>query len=250
MPRFGLIGYPLAHSYSAALFQRKWAAERLTGYRYDLMPMVDLSSMRQMILATPDLEGFNVTIPHKQAIIPYLDVMSDEARGVGAVNTVKIQRLGSDLKLFGYNTDVAGIRACVQHLPGECTAIVFGSGGASAAVRFVLAEMKIPSLVVSRVPIGGAIPYSALDARLIGLHQLLVNCTPAGMSGFDAVSLPLPYEGITAGHQLFDLVYNPPVTPFLKAGLAVGATCISGYRMLAAQAEAAWRIWTSGEGEL
>lgn len=248
MPRYGLIGYPLAHSYSAALFQRKWAAERLSGYHYELMPLVDLGALRQLILDKPDLAGFNVTIPYKQAIIPFLDVLSDEARSVGAVNTVKVQRNGRDLNLMGYNTDVAGVKSSLQHLPGGLSALVFGSGGASVAVRYVLNMMNIPSVVVSRKPADGTLSYGSVDAGVMSTHRLLVNCTPAGMAGFEKVLLPLPYEMITASHILFDLVYNPPVTSFLKEGLSQGAACVGGYGMLVAQAEAAWGIWTTDRG--
>lgn len=240
--KFGLIGYPLGHSFSASYFRKKWEAEKISGYTYDLFPIPDLSNVRLWLAENPAMAGFNVTIPFKQAILPLLDEVSDEAVSVGAVNTVKVVRNKNTITLKGYNTDIAGVNVTLGNLPKPDLAMVLGTGGASAAIQHALASRNIPFTVVSRNAKSAAITYQLVTPLLLSLHSLVINCTPLGTAGFQG-ELPLPWKAIGSHHLLFDLTYNPPVTPFLRQGLQRGAAVINGFSMLAAQADEAWKIW-------
>ena len=189
-----------------------------------------------------DLAGFNVTIPYKKAVIPYLAQISDEARAVGAVNCVKVDSEGG---LHGYNTDVEGIRATLAQC-GDLSgvkAIVLGSGGAAAAVKFVLKEAGIDFLAVSRSSDRGNCTYSDLTGDIVRGHHLIVNTTPLGMYPETDAMPDIPYSALTDGHILFDLIYNPEQTRFLQEGASRGALTFNGREMFVRQAEASWRIW-------
>lgn len=245
MRRYCLIGRPLGHSFSARYFTEKFAREGLSEVcRYDLCELPSIEALPEMLRSTEGLVGFNVTIPYKQQIIPYLDSMSDEARAIGAVNCV---RVGDDGSLVGYNTDVDGIRLTLDKLlGGELIekALVLGTGGASQAVQYVLRERGITYLTVSRDKAKGDITYDELSHEVMASHRLIINTSPVGMYPHHDVAPAIPYETLGAGHYLFDLVYNPERTLFVERGAAQGAHTISGLSMLYAQAEAAWRIWT------
>lgn len=238
MRLFGLIGKPLGHSLSATFFNEKFAREGIDArYRpFELDCIEDIATL------PAEIEGFNVTIPYKQTVIPYLDELSPEARAIGAVNCV-VCRNG---RRTGHNTDIIGIRESLDALfAGETaeSALILGTGGASAAVQYVLAERDIPYLTVSRNPLRGNLTYDGLDAELIKESRLIINTTPAGMFP-DTESAPqLPYDALDSRHLLFDLVYNPRLTRFLRSGREAGAAVADGMTMFTAQAEASWRIW-------
>lgn len=244
MRRFGLIGRKLSHSFSAKYFAEKFERESLSAEcRYDLFEMEDISCVEEFIASTEGLIGFNVTIPYKQQVIPYLTSMSDEARNIGAVNCVKL--LPDDSRV-GYNTDVDGVRVSLDKLlcADEVeSALVLGTGGASQAVQYVLAERGISFSLVSRDATKGNIAYDDLTPDIIAANRLIINTTPVGMYPHHDQAPDIPYEELTPNHYLFDLVYNPGRTLFLERGAARGAHTLSGLDMLYAQAESAWKIW-------
>lgn len=243
MKNLGLIGRRLGHSFSARYFAEKFEREGLTAqFAYGLYELPEIECVEEFIRSTPNLLGFNVTIPYKQQIIPYLDELSDEARNIGAVNCVKL----SDGRRVGYNTDVDGIRLSLDKLLGEnqpSLAMVLGTGGASQAVQYVLAEREIPYSIVSRDRDKGNMTYDDLSLDVMAAHSLIINASPVGMYPKDEEAPMINYGALTPDHYLFDLVYNPVQTLFLKRGAEQGAHTLSGLDMLYAQADAAWKIW-------
>lgn len=239
MRYFGLIGYPLGHSASAEYFGAKFASEGIDA-EYSLYEMADVSQVTSL---RAKLSGMNVTIPYKKAIIPYLSTITAEAEAVGAVNCVRIDASGA---MHGHNTDVDGIRATLapymESLRGR-RALILGSGGASAAVRYVLCEACMECMVVSRDKERGDITYEEIDEQVIRSVVLIVNTSPLGM--FPAVDTfpDIPYQYLTSQHLLFDVVYNPRQTEFLRRGAMAGAQVVGGYEMFCRQAEASWQIW-------
>lgn len=239
MKHFGLIGTPLGHSASADYFGAKFASEGICAEYslYEIADIADVESLRGTLV------GMNVTIPYKKAIIPYLASISEEAKAVGAVNCVRIDSAG---RMHGYNTDVEGIRATLspyaEQLRGE-QALVLGSGGASAAVAYVLREMGVQSQTVSRTIGRGDLTYEQLDESKISSVRLIVNTTPVGMFPAVTDSPNIPYQYLSSRHLLFDVVYNPRETEFLRRGAKQGALVVGGYEMFCRQAEASWRIW-------
>ena len=244
MKRFGLIGRTLGHSFSARYFAEKFEREGLSKeYEYKLYELPEIACVEEFMRSTEALVGFNVTIPYKQQIIPYLDDLSAEACNIGAVNCVKIF---DDGRRVGYNTDVEGIRLSLNKLLGQVepeAALVLGTGGASQAVQYVLAERNIPYQIVSRDAAKGNLTYEDVSCEVLSRHTLIVNASPVGMFPNVDSAPQLDYSGLTPNHYLFDLVYNPTETKFMKQGAANGAHTLSGLDMLYAQAEAAWEIW-------
>lgn len=244
MRRFGLIGRTLGHSFSARYFADKFQREGLADtHRYDLFELPEIECVKELIATTEGLVGFNVTIPYKQQIIPYLDSMSAEASNIGAVNCVKIE---SDGRLTGYNTDIDGIRLSLDKLLGGVeidAALVLGTGGASQAVQYVLAERNIPYSIVSRDSCKGNLTYDDLKVEITSSHHLIINSSPVGMYPHVDQCPDIPYELLTTDHYLFDLVYNPERTLFAERAATMGAHTLCGLDMLYAQAESAWRIW-------
>ena len=238
MKRFGLIGYPLIHSFSARYFNEKFNNECIDA-EYSLLEIASIDELEKHI---GGLTGFNVTIPYKKAVMPYLAQVSDEALAVGAVNCVKV---GFDGRLHGYNTDVEGIRATLARCGdlSEAKALVLGSGGAASAVKFVLKENKTDFLAVSRSNGRGDCTYSDLTLDLIREHHLIINTTPLGMYPETDAMPNIPYSALTGKHILFDLIYNPEQTRFLQEGALRGARTFNGREMFVRQAEASWRIW-------
>ena len=236
MMRFALIGHPLGHSLSAEYFTEKFSRE---GIDADYTPL-PIERAEEVLPYCETLSGFNVTIPHKQTIIPFLSAISEEAQAIGAVNCVKVTPDG----LAGYNTDVIGIRKSLEalSLEGE-SVLVLGTGGASKAVQYVLREMGAKPLIVSRTKGIADLAYEEVDAKLIGKCSLIINTTPLGMHPNIDSAPAIPYEAITSDHTLFDVVYNPCKTKFLLLGSERGARTIDGLRMFYAQAEASWKIW-------
>lgn len=243
MIRFGLIGKTLKHSFSGDYFAKKFEAEGIENHSYSLFELADIAEIKALI-ADPELRGFNITIPYKRDIIPYLDALSPEAESVGAVNCVKIE----DGKLTGYNTDIGGFSHALEcFLDGvkPSHALILGTGGASQAVQYSLSNMGIPFAVVSRSAQQADLTYEDITAEVVAANKLIINSTPLGTYP-DVESAPqLPYNLLTAEHYLFDLVYNPVVTTFMRQGDEQGAKVTNGYEMLVGQAEESWKIWNS-----
>jgi shikimate dehydrogenase len=247
MRLFGLIGYPLSHSFSAKYFGKKFTDENISDSEYKLFPMEAISSLPQLILQQPDLQGINVTIPHKVAIISYLDQISAAAKAVGAVNCVRIKRDGASVTLTGHNTDIYGFRESLLPLlkPYHQQALVLGTGGAARAVCYTLKKLGIEFRLVSRKgQDANILGYAELTESLISANLLIINATPVGMYPNTDKFPDIPYQFLSHRHILYDLVYNPEETLFLLKGHAAGAAVINGLQMLELQAEKSWEIWS------
>ena len=243
MRAFGLIGYPLGHSFSKKYFTDKFAREGITENVYELYPLEQIGQIEELLNSNPNLAGLNVTIPYKEQVIAYLDSLSPVVEEIGACNCIHIQ----DGRLMGHNTDVIGFsRSLLPKLkPHHKRALILGTGGSSKAVAYTLKELNIPFLQVSRNPSEGMIGYEEMDQSMLEAHTLLINTTPVGMYPDIEKAPAIPYQFIGAGHYLFDLVYNPERTRFLQEGVLRGATVENGSDMLVIQAEASWEIWNS-----
>ena len=244
MNGYGLIGYPLGHSFSKQYFTAKFEKQGIKNTRYDEFPIKNIESFPQLIKQDPFLKGLNVTIPYKQSVIPYLDDISGLPKGLSACNCIKI----TEGKTAGYNTDITGFeKALFAHLkPHQNSALIFGNGGAAAAVKYVFEKNHIDFKTVSRTLHHDAdYTYQDLDAAILAGHLILVNTTPLGMTPHVDSCPDIPYSAITTHHYLFDLVYNPAQTLFLRKGGANGATVQNGYDMLRIQAEESWKIWNT-----
>jgi shikimate dehydrogenase len=242
---FGLIGYPLSHSFSKTYFNDKFEKEGLGDFFFEVYPIESVGLLTSLIMNTPGLKGLAVTIPYKQSVIPLLHSVSEEALKIGAVNCIKIL----DDEWIGYNTDVVGFERSLVPLlhPSHQKALVLGTGGASLAVQYILRKLGIDCLVVSRDPgkTHAAISYGEIDKTLLNDHTLIINCTPLGMSPWEDAMPELPYEHISSRHLMYDLIYNPAETRFLQMGKAKNAFIKNGYEMLLIQAEENWKIWTT-----
>ena len=239
MTYFGIIGFPLQHSFSAKFFNRKFAEEHLDA-QYQLYPLDSVEEF-PALCRKHDFTGLNVTLPYKESIIPYLDELDDTAKQIGAVNVICFH----NNRLVGYNTDTLGFMDSVRPLlkPWHTQALILGTGGAAKAVRYGLNKLNIPSSFVSRNPERG-IPYEQLSEQLIHDNLLIVNCTPLGMYPDISDCPPLPYQFITPQHLVYDVIYNPEQTLFLKKAHEQGAATQNGLLMLQGQAKAAWKIWS------
>ncbi len=237
---FGLIGFPLSHSFSKGFFTEKFSRENIAGCAYENFPIPDISAFPALWDENPALEGLNVTIPYKQAVIPYLDELTDAAKVIGAVNCIR--RDGK--YLIGHNTDVLGFGRSLQPLlaPHHTDALVLGTGGAALAVKYALKQLHIRYTEISR---SGPVTYEAITPEMMQSHKLIVNTTPLGMYPNTDAAPPLPYEHAGAEHLFYDLVYNPPETLFMQKGMERGAAVKNGHEMLILQAEASWEIWNS-----
>ena len=247
---YGLIGFPLSHSFSQKYFTEKFANEGYQGYSYRNFPLSSIQKLPDLLKQQSDLRGFNVTIPYKEQIIPLMDEMDSIAMKTGAVNTVQIMRNGDKIFLKGYNTDTYGFRqsleecftACGMELPRQ--ALILGSGGASKAVVYALSQLGINAHLVSRKE-GRNIykTYQQLDTGDMAAHSLIVHTTPLGMYPETDASPPIPYQYLTEKHLLYDLIYNPEETLFMRKGREAGAAVHNGRQMLHLQADKAWEIW-------
>lgn len=241
---YGLVGHPLGHSFSASYFNKKFEREGISA-RYFNFDLPDASEVRQLFTEHPNLCGLNVTIPHKKNVIPCLDRLNPDAAEIGAVNVIKPERTGGKLYLTGYNTDYLGFRdALPANGATHRAALILGTGGASKAVEYALKSLGIKTTFVSRKPGKGILTYETLDAAVMAKHTLIVNTTPLGMYPNTDACPDIPYHLLTTSHFLYDLVYNPAETLFMKRGEAYGASTLNGLKMLEGQAIAAWQIWT------
>ena len=244
--RFGLIGYPLTHSFSKKYFTERFKKENTPNCQYDLFELKDLSELPRLIEQTPHLIGLNVTIPYKQKVIPFLDQLDPAASSMGAVNVIKLH----NGKLTGYNSDYYGFKKTLEiWLPAHfsCQALVLGSGGASQAVCMALTDVGIGYTRVSRSKKERMITYKDLakNPQIVEKARLIVNTTPVGTYPKVKNYPELPYAFISSDHFLYDLVYNPQITSFMQKGKDQGASTINGYTMLVAQAEKSWEIWNT-----
>jgi len=246
MRQFGLIGYPLGHSFSASFFAKKFREEKIDA-EYRNFPLETIQEFKDLVKQEKDLAGLNVTVPYKQEIIPYLDSLSPTAAAIRAVNTISFKRSTGRIELLGDNTDVIGFRRSLeQYLEAHHTsALVLGTGGSSNAVLHVLEHLDIPYTRVSRSAGDKRITYGELNEDLVNKTTLIVNTTPLGMHPRVETFPQIPYEALSPNHLLFDLVYNPAKTGFLLRGEEHGASIVNGHDMLIYQAEASWEIWNS-----
>lgn len=239
MKTYGLIGYPLKNTFSASYFNQKFKQLEIEA-QYENFPLDHITSFNEIIAQHPNIAGLNVTIPYKEAVIPYLDQLDHTAQQIGAVNTIRIE----NNKLTGYNTDIYGFEKSILPLlkAWHQAALVLGTGGAAKAVVFVLEKLGIKCTQVSRNEEIGLL-YEDLDKAMMRSHQVIINCTPLGMYPDIHTFPPIPYQYITDLHLAFDLIYTPDETLFLQYARQNGAITRNGLEMLQLQAEKAWEIW-------
>lgn len=240
MDKYGIIGYPLGHSFSRAFFTEKFQREHIDAEYVNFeIPSADM--LPGIVQANPNLCGLNVTLPYKEAVIPMLDELSDEAKEIGAVNVIRVR----DGRLKGFNSDIIGFMDSIRPLlkPWHQHALVLGTGGASRAIRVGLQRLGIEWTYVSRTPAPGRLTYADLTSELMEHYQVIVNCSPVGMFPRVDACPDIPYQLLTGRHLLYDLVYNPQETLFLKRGAEHGAAVKNGLEMLHLQALASWRFW-------
>ncbi len=244
MDKYGLIGYPLGHSFSVGFFNEKFSNEGIDAC-YQNFEISDIRELPEVLASNPELKGLNVTIPYKEQVIDYLDELSPEAKAIGAVNVIRISRKGRKLVLKGYNSDTVGFTKSItpmleNHHHG---ALILGTGGASKAINYSLKKLGIETLLVSRTPREGIIGYDDVTPELIETFNVIVNCTPLGMYPNVEESPDLPYEAMDNHTLLYDLIYNPDQTTFMKRGQEYGAIVKNGLEMLLLQAFASWDMW-------
>lgn len=245
MRTFGLIGYPLAHSFSKKFFTEKFAEEGIADHQYELFPIENIAAVVSLIAADDSLAGLNVTIPHKVGVMTYLNELDPAAATIGAVNCISIQHKDGQTWLKGFNTDAYGFQESLKpYLKKHHThALILGDGGAAKAVKYVLDQLQITYLSVVRTAAPNAILYSDLTEDLLQKHQVIINTTPLGTFPNVEAAPAIPYQWLTDQHLAYDLVYNPEETEFLKRAKAKGAAIKNGFEMLQLQAERSWFIW-------
>lgn len=248
MNKFGLIGFPLGHSFSRKFFNERYFPDNGIEAEYSNYEIPNADMLLDIIRENPELKGLNCTIPHKQDIIPLLDELSGEAKRIGAVNVIKIQRTDDKTKpfrLIGYNSDIIGFTNSIRSLlrPHHKKALILGTGGASRAVREGLKDLGLDFLYVSRTPRENVIEYSEVTSRLLQEYTVVINCSPVGMFPHTNEAPDIPYEALDERHLLYDLIYNPQETLFMKLGRKRGAVVKNGMEMLKLQALASWDFW-------
>ena len=247
MKKYGLIGYPLTHSFSKRFFTEKFKKEKIDA-TYENFEIESISWFPEIIKNNPGLNGLNVTIPYKEKVIPFLDELEEAAEKVGAVNTVKINRSEDTVFLKGFNTDTFGFESSLKPLlkPHHTKALILGTGGASKAIKFVLNKLEISFISASIEELKkNEIRYEDIDQRMLEERLLIINATPLGTYPKTETFPSIPYEYISEKHLLFDLVYNPEETQFMKKGKEKGAAVKNGYEMLLQQALKSYEIWNS-----
>ncbi|GHT38886.1 shikimate 5-dehydrogenase [Endomicrobiia bacterium] len=246
MAQYGLIGFPLKHSFSKKYFNDKFEAENIDA-EYLNFEISDIKEIKTIIKNNPNLKGLNVTIPYKEQIIPYLNDLSKNARLIGAVNVVKFEYQKKKLKLTGYNSDIIGFKDSIQPFlqeRGYKKALILGTGGSAKAIFYGLKQFGIEATYVSRTKSqDGVLAYEELTEEILLENKVIVNCTPVGMWPHVDECPDIPYQWITKEHLLYDLLYNPNETLFMKNGKKQGATVKNGLEMLLLQAFASWNFW-------
>ncbi len=248
MDKYGLIGYPLGHSFSKRYFNQKFADEGIDAlYENYEIPTIDL--LPEVLESNIELRGLNVTIPYKQKVISYLDTVTPEARSIGAVNVIKIVREGAKTTLKGYNSDVIGFTKSIEPMLEKYhkKALILGTGGASKAVEYGLKSLGLETVFVSRFERTDTIQYKDVTPEVVKEYNVIVNCTPCGMYPHTEECPQLPYEALDNRNILYDLIYNPDETLFMKKGNERGANTKNGLEMLLLQAFASWEFWNGKE---
>lgn len=247
MDKYGLLGFPLKHSFSKQFFTDKFRDENIDA-AYLNFEIPAISMLPEILDSIPELKGLNVTIPYKEKVLEFLDELDEVAAEIGAVNVIKIYRSENRLKLKGYNSDIAGFRDSIApciNVTGDNKALILGTGGASKAVEYGLRELGVETKFVSRTPKAGQITYTDLSADIMSEYNIIVNSTPVGTFPNIDEAPEIPYELLTPNHLLYDLVYNPEKTMFLRKGEKCGAKIKNGAEMLEIQAMKAWDFWNS-----
>jgi shikimate dehydrogenase len=241
MKQFGLIGYPLGHSFSKKYFEEKFATKNLQDCVFDLFPIKEIQEYKNLVVQQSNLIGLAVTIPYKETVMPLIDKVSDAAKEIGAVNCIQFK----NGKSIGYNTDIIGFKKSLLPLlqPQHTKALILGTGGASKAVQYVLKNIGINFLLVSRTENNNTITYEDISEELLQSHFLIINTTPLGMSPNEEGFADIPYQFLTTKHLLYDLIYKPEKTLFLQKGEQQGCMIKNGFEMLVLQAEENWKIW-------
>ena len=244
MDKYGLIGYPLQHSFSISYFNEKFQNEYINA-KYINFEIPTIDALPEILASNPELKGLNVTIPYKEKVISFLDTVSPEARAIGAVNVIRVEHKGNDIVLKGYNSDLIGFTQSIQPMlrPYHKKALILGTGGASKAINYGLKSLGLDTVLVSRFERPGTIQYEKITPEVIDEYNVIVNCTPCGMYPHFEECPNLPYEAMSNKALLYDLIYNPDQTLFMKKGLRMGATVKNGLEMLLLQAFASWEFW-------
>ncbi|MBQ8655991.1 MAG: shikimate dehydrogenase [Prevotella sp.] len=244
MDKYGLIGYPLGHSFSISYFNQKFADENIDAV-YENFEIASIDLLAEVVDMNPNLQGLNVTIPYKQKVMPFLDLISPEARAIGAVNVIKVIHEGKNTKLKGYNSDVIGFTKSIEPMLERFhkKALILGTGGASKAIDYGLKSLGLETVFVSRYERPDTIQYEKITPDIIKEYNVIVNCTPVGMYPHTEECPQLPYEAMDNHTILYDLIYNPDETLFMKRGAEHGANTKNGLEMLLLQAFASWEFW-------
>lgn len=248
MDKYGLIGYPLGHSFSISYFNEKFQNEGIDAV-YENFELPSIENFQEIIDTNPNLRGLNVTIPYKEKVISYLDSVSHDAREIGAVNVIKVEHKGKGTLLTGYNSDVIGFTRSIEPLLEKYhdKALILGTGGASKAIRYGLCSLGLETVLVSRYQRPDTIRYDEVTPEIIKEYKVIVNCTPSGMYPHAEEYPDIPYEAMDSHTLLYDLIYNPDETMFMQKGAEHGATVKNGLEMLLLQAFASWEFWNGNE---
>ncbi|MDO4159728.1 MAG: shikimate dehydrogenase [Prevotellaceae bacterium] len=245
MDKYGLIGFPLGHSFSQSYFNEKFENEGIDA-EYINFEIPTIDSLPEILASNPELKGLNVTIPYKEKVISFLDSVSPEARAIGAVNVIKVEHKGNDTILKGYNSDVIGFTKSIEPLLERFhkKALVLGTGGSSKAINYGLRSLGLETVFVSRYERPNTIQYDKLTPEIIKEYNVIVNCTPCGMYPHISECPDIPYDAIGSKNIIYDLIYNPDQTLFMKKAAQHGATVKNGLEMLLLQAFASWNFWS------
>ena len=244
MDKYGLIGYPLGHSFSVSYFNEKFQNEGIDACYINFeIPSID--NLHEVLDKNPELRGLNVTIPYKEQVIPFLDAVSPEAQAIGAVNVIRVTHKGKNIHLKGFNSDVIGFSQSIEPMLEPChqKALILGTGGASKAIDFGLRALGLETRFVSRKARPDVFTYEEITPEIIREYNVIVNCTPLGMYPRVETCPDLPYEAMDSHTLLYDLIYNPDETLFMKRGRERGASVKNGLEMLLLQAFASWEFW-------
>lgn len=245
MDKYGLIGYPLGHSFSISYFNQKFQDENIDAV-YENYEIPSIDALPEVLSSNPELKGINVTIPYKEKVLPFLDSISPEARAIGAVNVIRVSHKGNKTILKGYNSDVIGFTKSIEPMLDKKLhqkALILGTGGASKAIDYGLRNLGLETVFVSRYERPGTIQYQNITPEVVKEYNVIVNCTPLGMYPKTEVCPELPYEAMDNHTILYDLIYNPDETLFMKRGAEYGANVKNGLEMLLLQAFSSWEFW-------
>ena len=245
MDKYGLIGYPLGHSFSISYFNQKFQDENIDAV-YENYEIPSIDELPEVLSSNPELKGINVTIPYKEKVLPFLDSISPEARAIGAVNVIRVSHKGNKTLLKGYNSDVIGFTKSIEPMLDKKLhqkALILGTGGASKAIDYGLRNLGLETVFVSRYERPGTIQYKNITPEIVKEYNVIINCTPLGMYPKTEVCPELPYEAMDSHTILYDLIYNPDETLFMKRGAEYGANVKNGLEMLLLQAFSSWEFW-------